>query len=150
MSWTLKETYDFSQTRTDLCICFFIESLSNNFLSACHMTVCATLTAFISTYLTLAEKNSPWHPRAGRALWLGLAVLLLNTNNLKEHQHQMRPLCDHDGASRKQDQITFNHTWIPTKTWTLSDHKNDQTSTYLGYHERLLFPYQLITALILN
>lgn len=37
-----------------------------------------------------------WHSQ------LGCGVLLLNINSFTEHQHQTRPLCDHDGSRQNE------------------------------------------------
>ena len=39
---------------------------------------------------------------------LGFAVFQLNVNNLAEHHHQTRSLCDHTGSRQKQD---HDHIW---------------------------------------
>lgn len=71
---------------------------------------CATLWHLSASVLCwLREKSSPGTKEFACHFRLGLGVLLLNINNLTEHQQQTRPLCDPDGSRQKQDQLTLNH-----------------------------------------
>lgn len=132
MSWTLKERYDFSQTRTDPCICFFIHSLNNHFLKCMpHDSLCYSYGIYQHLSYASCEKQpltSKGYPCAMSRPWCSPV----------EHKQPQRTLTSDEAtlgpwwASPTQDQITLNHIWIPTKTQTLSNHKNDQTSAYLG------------------
>lgn len=111
------------QTKKFLCACFMTHSL-------CYYSYSIYQHLPYGSWDSIKAapdiQELAWH------LWLGLSVLLLNINNLTKHQHPTRPLCDHDGSRKKQEQITLTHAWTLLKTWTLPNHKNNQTPTYLG------------------
>lgn len=58
------------------------------------------------------EKSSPWilawHSQ------LGCGVLLLNINNVTEHQHHTRPLWDHDESRQKQARTLWALSDVPS------------------------------------
>lgn len=69
------------------------------------------------------EVHNTWQ-LAQHSQW-GLGVLLINTNNFIEHQHQSRVLWDHDRSRQKQNYSVIMSEPDKIWAWSMSQNIND-------------------------